>query len=721
MTSSSYLNPSLSTPERVEDLLGRMTLEEKIGQLCQVDGRMDSDLWLFDRHVGSFLHVTGEDQIALQKKATTTRLGIPILFGIDAIHGHAFQSGATVYPSQLALACSFDRNLLERVATNTAREVAATGMHWTFSPVLCIARDLRWGRVDETFGEDPYLIGELGAAMIRGYQGDKLSDPASILACAKHFVAYGETVGARDASEATVTPRALHDLFLPPFEKAVAAGVGTVMAGYHAIDGVPCSANRPLMVDLLKDTWGFDGFTITDWNNVGYMHTHQRVAPDIRSAAKSALQAGQDMIMSTPDFYEAALALVREGEVPVDTIDASVRRILKQKFDLGLFDDKRFPPEDSFSILGAPDHLALARESALKSFVLLKNEGVLPLDPEEKIALIGPTIDDVQALLGDWSFGTREHPERPTLDYHPEYDTSAIVTFKKGLVRRDPGALCHVGCDLFHPSAETIEEAVGVAGEADTIVAVVGDTNTLNGETRDRVDLRLTGDQEKLIDALAALGKPLVVVVLSGKPLILTRAAAHADALVQAFNPGMFGGEMLWPLLYGEENFSGRLPISFPKAVGQQPTYYNQLPGWHTDRYVEMDARPLFAFGEGLSYTTFALKSVTLSAEVLGATDAIEVTAVVENTGERNGIGTLQLYVHDLYASVTRPVKELKGFERCSLAPGESATIRFHLTAETLRVVGPDLRRHHEPGDVNLYVGFSSLDRDLITRRIQLI
>ncbi len=716
-----YLDPSLTSSERVAHLMTLMTLEEKIGQCCQVDGRIDPDLWLFERHVGSFLHVTGEEQLTLQKKAEQTRLKIPILFGIDAIHGHAFQSGATVYPSPLALACTFEPTLLERVAAFTAREVAATGLHWTFSPVLDIARDLRWGRVDETFGEDPHLIGELGAAMIRGYQGKGLSDPHAILACAKHFVAYGETVGARDASEATVTPRVLHELFLPPFKRAVEAGVRTFMAGYHAIDGLPCSSNRPLMVDLLKDQWQFGGFTVTDWNNVGYMHTHQRVAPTMRAAAKRALLSGQDMIMSTPAFYGEALRLVADGEVPIAVIDEAVRRILTQKFDLGLFDEKRYPAEDAFMILGHPTHHALARESALKSYVLLKNEGVLPLDPRTRVALIGPTIDDVQAMLGDWSFGTREHPERPTLDYHPEYDISPMITIKEGLLRRDPGARTHPGCDLFASSAEGIERAVATAGDADAIVAVIGDTNILNGEMRDRVDLRLTGDQEKLIEALASLGKPLIVVVLSGKPLLLSRVEARADALVQAFNPGMFGGEMLWQLLYGEENFSGRLPISFPKAVGQQPTYYNQLPGWHTDHYVEMDAKPLFAFGEGLSYTDYEVVALSLSSETLRDKESITITVEVKNVGPMDGVTTLQLYVHDLYASVTRPVKMLKGFERVTLQKGEKKTVGFTLTAADLYVTGVDLVKRHEQGDVDLYVGFSSHDRDLITRRITLV
>lgn len=722
-----YKDPSYTPIDRAKDLLSRMTMEEKVGQMCQVDGRIDSDTWIFEKHIGSFLHVTGDAPIHLQEKAEKTRLGIPILFGIDAIHGHAFYSGATVFPSPLAMSCSWNPELLEEVARITACEVILTGLHWTFSPVLCMGRDMRWGRIDETFGEDPYLIGVLARAMIKGYQGEKLSDPYSILACAKHFAAYGETQGGRDSAEADVSERKLRSIFLPPFKEAADAGCATFMAGYNAIDGVPCSANRWLLHEVLKEEWGFRGFVVSDWNNVGYLHSTQKVASTLEEACKIAVWAGNDMIMSTPDFYEKTVALVQEGSVKEEQLDAACLRILEYKFALGLFDHKRFPDRSkATALIGCDAHKKAAYETALQSMVLLKNDHqVLPLSKNiKKIALIGPSCEDVQSQLGDWSFGTREYPERPTLDYHPEYDTSSIVTILEGIRQRagkDMEVVYEKGCDLLDENKQNIAAAVKSAQESDVVVAVIGDTNTLNGEMRDRVDLNLTGAQQQLLEALKETGKPLVVVLINGKPLTLPWIKEQADAILEAWNPGMEGGRAVAAILFGDHNPCGKLTISFPRHVGQQPVFYNQLPGWHGGKYVEMSEEPLFPFGFGLSYTQYAYSNLTLSASDLKATDILTVSVDIRNIGDIAGTEILQLYVNDLYSSVTTPIKELKGFTRVTLNPGEQQRVSIELPIASLTLIDRQCKAVVEPGEFEIMVGPSSRDSDLLKKVIRVI
>ncbi len=671
-----YKNSALMPSVRTKDLLTRMTIEEKVGQMCQVDGRTDPEMWISERHIGSFLHVTGDDPICLQKLAAQTRLGIPILFGIDAIHGHAFHSGATVFPSQLAMASSWNPALLEQVARITA-QVILTGLHWTFSPVLCIGRDLRWGRIDETFGEDPHLIGSLASAMIKGYQGSSLKDPYSILACAKHYAAYGETLGGRDSSEAEVSERKLRSLFLPPFKAAAEAGCATFMSGYNAIDGIPCCANEWLLKKVLKEEWGFEGLVVTDWNNVGRLHQTQKVAPSMGKACEIAVYAGNDMIMSTPEFYDVTLQLVKNGVINGEYIDEACRRILELKFKLGLFDDKRFPDTGkSQDIIGSDSHRKAAYKTALESIVLLKNSNnTLPLPCGiKKIALIGPNCDDVQSQLGDWSFGARDlsRAEVPMQNYHPQYDTTPIVTVLEGLRKRAGAAIEIIyekGCSICNESDHRIKQAVEIAEESDIIIAVVGDDVTLNGETRDRAELDLTGAQQRLLEALKATGKPLVIVLINGKPLTIPWVKENADAILEAWNPGMEGGNAVASILFGDYNPCGKLAISFPRHIGQLPVYYNQLPGWHGDSYVEMTAESLFAFGYGLSYNYYEYSNLKVSSSKITAADELTVSVEVHNKGKYEGTEIVQLYVNDIYSSVTTPVKELKGFTRVALKP----------------------------------------------------
>jgi len=711
-----YKDPGRSVEERVEDLLSRMTLEEKVGQMCQLNGREEPERWLHEKHAGSFLHVMGQVNNKLQKLAGESRLGIPIIFGIDAIHGHAFWPTATVFPTQLGLSCSWNPELVEEIGRITAREATATGVHWTFSPVLGTARDLRWGRIDETFGEDPYLIGVLGGALVRGYQGDDLADPHTILACAKHYAGYSGTQGGRDASEADLSKRNMRSLFLRPFRDAVQAGCATVMAGYQSIDGLPCTANRWLLRDVLKEEWGFEGFVVTDWNNVGRMHTEQKVCATMEEAAQRAAEAGNDMIMTTPEFFEATVSLVQSGKLDVAHIDEAVRRILRLKFKLGLFDQNRYADlESGADVIGCAEHRQVALEAAYQSIVLLKNrDGLLPLsDDLKRIAVIGPNADDVKAQLGDWVSWSGQLGEAQVEARSRE----SIVTVLDG-IRRRVGATCRVayveGCDVLDPSAAGIAEAAELARGADVAIVVVGDNLALTGERRDRANLDLTGGQRQLLEAVHATGTPMVVVLINGKPLSIPWVAEHAHAILEAWNPGLEGGTSIAGILFGDRNPSGKLTISFPHHVGQQPVYYNQIPGWHVEHYADMPKDPLFAFGYGLSYTRFAISNLRIHTRELAAGETLRVEVDVENTGERAGTEVVQLYVNDVYSSVTTPVKELKGFQRVDLKPGEKKTVRLEVPYEQLALVNQDLETVVEPGEFEVMVGSSSRDQDLL-------
>jgi len=722
-----YKESTLSIAERVNDLIKRMTLEEKVGQMCQVDGRNDTENWVYNKHIGSFLHVTGDDIFKIQKMASETRLGIPILFGIDAIHGHAFHSGATVFPTQLAMSSSWNPNLLEKVAEVTAKEVSLTGMHWTFSPVLCIARDVRWGRVDETFGEDPYLISILGKSMVKGYQGDDLSDEYRVMACAKHYAALGETQGGRDSSEADVSERKLRSIFLPPFKTAVEEGCATIMAAYEAIDGVPSSANKLLLKKILKEEWGFKGFVVTDWNNVGLMITHQKITPSYKEASKLAIEAGNDMIMSTPTFYENAINLVKEGLVDEKIIDESCKKILEYKFKLGLFDKKRFfDKEEASKIIGCKEHKKLSYEAALESIVLLENNNkTLPLSKKiKKIAVIGPNADNVQSQLGDWSFGTREHPEIPTLDYHPEYDISSIVTVLEGIQRIGKKNNIEIkyekGCDVINEKNHNIEEAVKIAKDCEAIVLVLGDTNTLYGEFRDRINTNLTGAQELLFEELRKLNIPLIVVLLNGKPLMISKIKENANAILEAWNPGNEGGNAVASILFGDYNPLGKLTMSFPKHIGQQPTFYNQMPGWHGGRYIEMTAEPLYPFGYGLSYTKYEYSNLRVEKKSSNSEQELKVSVDIKNIGDIKGTEIVQVYVNDVYSSVTTPVKELKGFERVYLNPEEIKTVKIIIPINSLSLINQYNQEVVEKGEFEIMVGSSSKDCDLLKTTIEI-
>jgi beta-glucosidase len=710
-----YQDPNLPAERRLDDLIGRMTIEEKVGQLCQLDGRRDPERMLEEQHPGSFLFILGEDAVRLQRLAEKTRLGIPLLFGMDAIHGHALWPGATVLPTQLAMSCSWDPEMVREAGRITAREAAVTGAHWTFSPVCDIARDTRWGRVDETFGEDPYLAGELAAAIVRGYQGDDPRDPDHILACAKHYAGYCETQGGRDASEADLTRRKMLSYLLPPHRAAVRAGCATVMTAYQAIDGVPCTLSRWLLTEVLREQWGFDGFVVTDWDNVGRLQWQQHICRTLEEASAGAVQAGNDMMMSTPGFYQAALNAVRAGGLSEAVVEQAARRILRIKFERGLFDANRYPDlRKAPVVLRCAEHRALALECACRSLVLLKNErAMLPLNAQalKRIAVIGPNADDVAAQLGDWALGGRgDHGQGA----HPRANTTTVLD---GIRRRAPKG-CRVeyarGCSVSDPHDEGLGEAVALALQSDLAVLVLGDDVSLNGENRDRAVLEWTGLQNQLLQAVLATGTPVVLVIISGKPLCVGWSIETVPAVLAAWNPGCAGGEAVAAVLFGDRSPEGRLSITWPAHVGQLPVYYNQLPGWHAERYADLSARPLFPFGFGLTYTTFSFTDLRLASQTLRPGQALEAAVDVTNAGRRDGTAVVQLYVRDLYGSVTTPVKELKAFARVALKAGEKRTVRLQVPCERLALIDAELREVVEPGEFEVMVGASSRDEDLL-------
>ncbi len=716
-----YKNPALPVAERVEDLLGRMTVEEKVGQMLQFDGRDPNIVRLVaEKHLGSILCVLDEDTVAAQRAAVATRLGIPLLIGIDAIHGHSMEYGATMFPSGLGMACTWNEELIEKTARVTAVEMQYTGAQWTFNPVFCLPRDLRWGRVNETFGEDPHLIGRFGVAMIRGYQGKNLADHDAVAACAKHFAGYGDTLGGRDASEGEHSRRKMRALFLPVFQQAVAAGVASFMAGYECIDGVPSSACRWLLTDILREEWGYDGMVVTDWDNVGRMVRQKMVSPDLTDASAHALHAGNDLIMQTHGFYDAVLGLLKAGKVKIAAVDQAVRRILALKFKLGLFENPRFADaEKSSQIIGRREHREVALQAARESAVLLKNRGnLLPFKPGrmKRIAVIGPNADNDLDQLGDWSLGAGQG--QGPMQKHPR---AATVTMLDGITRRF-GAEATVefaeGCTATGDGApHKIARAVRIAAAADVAVLVLGDQIPCVGEMKSTATLELTGAQKALYETVLATGTPIVVVLLASKPLAIPFIEKTADAILCAFNPGMEGGNAIAEILAGDFNPSGRLTISFPHHVGQQPVCYNQLPGTHQWAYPDLPAGthfdPLFAFGFGLSYTTFAHRWPRLLTPVVKKGGSVIAEVEIANTGEWAGIETVQCYLHDLFTSATWPVKNLVDFKRVALHSGERATVRFEIPYDRLAIVDADGNRVVEPGDFELLIGRSSRDADL--------
>ena len=697
----------------VEELLGKMSTEEKVAQLIQIPysvvGREEALEWA-KKGAGSFLHVLGDDAREVQETAINSAQNIPVIFGIDAIHGHGLNDKATIFPSQLALSCSWNEDLVRRMGRITAREVASDGLHWTFSPVLCLARDTRWGRVNETFGEDPYLTGELGAAMIEGYQGDGIDKEDSILACAKHFIGYGEAVGARDACDTEITYRKLKDVFLPPFKRAVDAGCATFMTAYGSIDGEPFNISKKTLTDILRDELGFEGFVVTDWDNVNSLIRNQHVAENITDATRMSLEAGNDMIMTSKEAYEAAIELVKTGKLDEEVINTAVRHILNIKYEMGLFNqpEKKGVP----GCIGCVEHLEENKEIAEECVVLLENNGVLPITRDVKnIAVIGPNADDIKAQYGDWTYFT--HPS-PNPDRKPERPYTTVLEGIREEAADDYNVTYCKGCGVLLEDTDDIEAAIDVANASDMVVYVIGDEISQVGEFKDRGNLELSGRQLELFRELKKTNKPIVTVFVSSKPLCIEEVAQGSDALVVAFNGGMFGGSAVAKTLFGKVNPSGKLSISFPRHNGQLPVYYNTLPGWHGGKYMDLPATPLYSFGQGLSYTSFTYSNLTINEATL------KVTVDVMNTGDRDGYEIVQVYFNDVVSSVMTPIKQLVGFKKVFIEAGEIETVTFDFTREDFSLVNKEEQRVTEPGEFVIMVGASSLDQDLLTIKMNL-
>lgn len=760
-----YKNPELPTEERIADLLGRMTLEEKVGQMMQLDARSgDLDDLIVNKHVGSILHTSPSDlPKAVETVNTKTRLGIPLVIGDDCIHGYSFWPGATIFPEQLGMATTWDSEKVQAVGRATAEEVSTTGVHWTFSPVLCIARDTRWGRVGETFGEDPYLIGEMASSIVKGYQGGaKAGEPLAkdaILACAKHFAGYSETQGGRDASEADLSHRKLESWFLPPFERVAKEGCGTFMLGYESIEGVPVTFNKWLLSDKLRGAWNYQGTLITDWDNVGRSVWEQKVKPDYVQAAADAVRSGNDLVMTTPKFYEGAIEAVKTGLLDESLIDAAVARILALKFRLGLFEDPRLPDQKRINaVIGSEKHQQLNLEVAREAVALLKNDGSLPFNVAgaKRIAVVGPLADDAQTQLGDWAGSSGQINWMP--DGHPREMITTVLDGFKQLAPKGCEVVYSRGANIvdlvpdlegeFYPDGQPrpkigvsakldralLDEAVENARQSDLIVAVVGDVIQAIGEGCSTATLELLGGQNALIDALSNVaretGKPFVVVLVSSKPQVLPASVIGANgvivdetpaegtsALLWAPSPGMKGGQAIAEIILGETEPSGRLPITFPRHAGQLPVYYNQIRGQHGNRYADLTQNPAFAFGEGLSYTTFEYGDPTVTnvpeSGIFAETDTVHAEITLTNTGDRKGTEVVQLYIGDIVTSYSWTDRELKAFQRVKLEPGESKTVVFDIPVSDCTIVDSEANRIVEPGEFEVLIGHSSRREDL--------
>lgn len=735
-----YQNPALPIAQRVADLVSRMNREEKVGQMMQLDARDDLDHIILERFAGSILHTSPEALKRAHDLVAKTRLGIPLLVGEDCIHGHSFFEGTTIFPTQLGMAATWSPELVEKAARITAVEASATGVHWTFSPVLCIARDLRWGRVGETFGEDPFLIGELASAMVRGYQGSGLNDTSAILATAKHFAGYSETQGGRDASEADISRRKLVSWFLPPFERVAREGCRSFMLGYQTTDGIPITINSWLLDDVLRGEWGYTGMLVTDWDNVGRMVWEQKVQADYCQAAAAAVKAGNDLVMTTPLFFEGALEALDRGLLDEGVLDAAVSRILTVKFELGLFENPRRPEASRIqNQLSTPSHTATNLELTRRSLVLLENDGTLPIDcnsgkSQKTIAVFGPNAHDHQFQLGDWAGNSGQANWMPEGHRKEQITTvfeglSDIVPANWKVVHARGANIVHLEDDpagAFFPDGQPrpklsmsapvdkalLDEALTTAHSADYLVAVVGDCIPLVGEGRSTATLELLGGQKALLEALSKhareSGKALIIVLLASKPLVLPQAALEANAIVWAANPGMRGGQAIAELITGTIEPSGRLPISFARHAGQQPTYYNQIRGQHGDRYADLTQEPQWPFGHGLSYTTIEYSNLQLQRDQLGKEDTIVAEVTISNRGSRPALETVQAYIRDLVTSYSWADKELKAYTQVHVQAGQSVTARLEIPASSCSIVDAKPQRIVEAGEFELLVGPSS-------------
>lgn len=705
---------------KVETLLHKMTLEEKLGQMNQLSPWDFEDLAKRVRkgEVGSILNVVNPEEVnKIQKIAVEeSRLGIPLIVSRDVIHGYK-----TIFPIPLGQAATFNPEVVKEGARVAAIEASADGIRWTFAPMIDVARDPRWGRIAESCGEDPYLNAIMGTAMIKGYQGDSLNDPTAIAACAKHFVAYGAAEGGRDYNSTFIPERVLRNVYLPPFKAAADAGCATFMTSFNDNDGVPSTANSFVLKDVLRKEWKYDGMVVTDWASALEMVNHG-FCTDGKDAAEKSVNAGVDMEMVSETFIQNLKQSIAENKVSMETIDNAVRNILRLKFRLGLFDNPYVVTPQTVKY--AEKHLQTAKTAAEQSVILLKNENqTLPFtDKIKTLAVIGPMADAPYEQMGTWVFdGEKEHTQTPLTAIKKMYGDKVKVLFEKGLeYSRDK-------------NTAGIARAVSAARQADAVVVFVGEESILSGEAHSLANLNLQGAQSQLIKELAATGKPVVTVVMAGRQLVIADEVKVSDAMLYSFHPGTMGGPAIADILFGKVNPSGKTPVTFPRMSGQVPIYYAQhktgRPANPTEMlideipveagqtsvgcrsfYLDAGNSPLFPFGYGLSYTTFEYSNLSLASDKLTAQDTLSISFTLKNTGKYDGTEVVQLYVQDKVGSVTRPVKELKRFQRVTLKAGESTQLSLSLPVSELAFWGYDMNYTVEPGDFTLWVGTNSAE-----------
>ncbi len=719
---TNLLNAQTKTiAQKVDSVLQLMTIEEKVGQLNQynddwtatgpVTKDNDKAKQVKEGTVGSLLNCMGAERTRnWQNVAMQSRLKIPLLFGQDVIHGYK-----TTFPIPLAEAASWDMDAIQLAARIAATEAAASGIHWTFAPMVDIARDPRWGRVMEGAGEDPYLGSMIATARVKGFQGNKLGDLDAVMACAKHFAAYGAAIGGRDYNSVDMSDRLLWEVYLPPFKAAVDAGAATFMNSFNDLNGVPATGNAYLQRTILKGKWNYSGFVVSDWGSIGEMINHGNVKNSYE-AALSAITAGSDMDMESRSYKNNLAQLVKENKVPIAFVDDAVKRILQKKFELGLFDDPfRFSNvQRENKVLNDPEHLKIARQVAAKSIVLLKNQNhLLPISKNTKtIAFIGPLVKEVKQNMGFWSI------ELPDVDY-----SKFIVTQWQGVqnkISKNSHLLYAKGCDIEGNNKNGFAEAVETAKKADVVIISVGERRDMSGEAKSRSNIHLPGVQEELIKAIQATGKPVVVLINAGRPLIFNWTADHVPAIVYSWWLGTAAGDAIADVLFGDYNPSAKLPISFPREEGQIPVYYSHFntgrPA-HNDSdlnyvsaYTDLSNSPRYAFGYGLSYSNFKYSNLQLSKSKMRSDETIEVSLQISNIGNYAGEETVQLYLRDRVGSIVRPVKELKDFKKLFLNAGETKTIRFMIDQQKLSFYNQQLQWVAEPGDFDLMIGSSSDD-----------
>jgi len=745
-----YLVSSKSHNDRLNVLMSRMTLEDKVYQMNQFVGldhmrKAEKDLSPEDLvnndaqgfykgvfstdvmkmtqegKIGSFLHVlTAEEGNLLQELAYESRLKIPILIGIDAIHGNALFSGATVYPSPITLASTWSDEFLFDVGRQTALEMRATGSHWAFTPNIDVLRDPRWGRVGETFGEDPFMVGNLGASMINGFQLNDFTGTNKVIACAKHMIAGSEPINGLNASPMDVSLRTLKEVYLPPYKKAIDAGVYSIMAAHNELNGIPCHMNSWLMTDLFREDWGFKGFYVSDWMDIERIETLHHVAHNLKEASYLAVNAGMDMHMHGVDFPEAVIALVNEGKLPISRVNDACSKILMAKFKLGLFENRFVDIEKIPQNIFTSDHRFTALETARKGIVLLKNSNLLPLNKDiesKKILVTGPNANN-QSILGDW------HAAQPEENVTTIYEGIKELGESKGydVVFHDSNE------NIRKISNKDIQNTLKASKEMDYVVVVVGDNSMrykwkdkTAGENMARADLNLAGKQLDLVRSLKEINNNVIVVYVNGKPISEPWIQNNIPSIIEAWEPGNLGGKAVAEIIFGDINPSGKLPLTVPRSVGQLQMIYNHKPSQYFHKYAFEKNTPLYSFGYGLSYTKFNYSKPKLLNTNFDTNSIIKVQVDVTNTGDMDGDEVVQLYIRDKVSSVTRPVKELKGYKRVHIKVGETKNVIFEITPESLAFYDIDMNYVVEPGSFNIMTGSSSHFKSLKTIELTIL